>query len=244
MAVGSDCSEATLRHARPELGRHPDRHRRRAVERRLLLRRVLAAPIRRAGPLALVLALTGCTGTQAGSTTTATEGEATTTATQAQSTTTTIPAETTTTSSAPFVQPEPGEGASAFLACVEAHGFTAEMQPDGSVLVQSAPEQFEVFQDVMDECRLESLGLTGTVPPPTAEQVEQFYEGLIALSVCLEGQGYDISEPPSLDAFIDGGVGSWDPIGEVLAIHDLSPARLNQLNAICPQPQLYSATDG
>jgi hypothetical protein len=237
VAVGSDCYEARLRHARPELGRHPDRHRRRAVEQRHLvpLQRVLTAPIQRAVPLALVAVLVGCAVAQEPSTTAAT---------QAQSTTTAIPAETTTTSSAPYVQPEPGEGASVFLACVEAHGFTAELQPDGSVLVQSAPEQFEVFRQVMDECRRESLGLTGTVPPPTAEQVEQFYEDLIELSVCLEGQGYDISEPPSLDAFIEGGVGSWDPIGEVLAIHDLSPSRLNQLNAVCPQPQLYSATDG
>jgi|GEM_PF-3562392 len=185
----------------------------------------------------------GCTNTQAESTTTTTQADSTTTATQADSTTTTIPAETIVTLGL-YVQPEPGEAASAFLACVEAHGFTAEMQPDGSVLVQSAPEQLEVFREVMDDCRRESLGLTGTVPPPTAEQVEQFYEGLIQLSVCLESQGYDISEPPSLDAFIEGGVGSWDPIGEVLAVHDLSPSRLNQLNAVCPQPQLYSATDG
>jgi hypothetical protein len=151
---------------------------------------------------------------------------------------------TTTTAATPYVAPDSEEAALAFIACVEEKGFTTARLPDGGVQVQSAPEQVDVFRAVMDKCGLVSMGLSGPAPEPTPEQIEMFYEGLVALSVCLEDQGYDITEPPSLEAFVEGGLGSWDPLGEVLAIHDLSPSRLDTLNEACPQPELYSAPTG
>jgi hypothetical protein len=151
---------------------------------------------------------------------------------------------TATTAATAYVTPDREQAELAFIACVEAKGFTAVRLPDGGVHVQSTPEQVDVFRAVMDKCRLVSMGLSGPAPDPTPEQVEMFLEGLVALSVCLEGQGYDITEPPSLEALVEGGLGSWDPLGEVLAIHDLSPSRLDTLNEACPQPELYSAPTG
>ena len=174
--------------------------------------------VRLALALTLVMALTACSPAQD-------EGTATIAAT-------------------PYVAPDREQAELVFIACVEAKGFTAVRLPDGGVQVQSTPEQVDVFRAAMDKCRLVSMGLSGRAPDPTAEQVEMFYAGLIALSVCLEDQGYDISDPPSLEAFVEGGLGSWDPLGEVLAIHDLSPSRLDTLNDACPQPELYSAPTG
>lgn len=87
------------------------------------------------------------------------------------------------------------------------------------------------------------MGLSGQAPPPISDQLKRFYEGLVELASCLEGQGYEISDPPTYEGVVDNGLASWDPLGELMSTHDLSPSQLTELTDVSPQPQLYSAPE-
>lgn len=66
------------------------------------------------------------------------------------------------------------------------------------------------------------LGPPPATAPLTDEEITSIFEQLNDAAICLEATGYDISNPPSLETFIEvyrlsfeGGPMAWDPFSEV-----------------------------
>lgn len=89
------------------------------------------------------------------------------------------------------------------------------------------------FEEAIAACE----ALLGPPPAPvplTDEEITSIYRQLIDAANCLEGAGHTISDPPSIESFIEtyrlsfqGGPMAWDPFSEV---QGEVPA--------CPQPTL------
>lgn len=141
-----------------------------------------------------------------------------------------------------FVAPDPEEARIAVERCLADRGFVAVDNGTGGILIESTPAQQGELRVAMKECSRSSLGLGPgeEVPPPTEDQVRAYYEALLASAECLRGIGYGVSEPPTFDAYLDEGVASWDPFGEVLNQNQLAPAEFQQVTDDCPVPRLYS----
>jgi hypothetical protein len=113
--------------------------------------------------------------------------------------------------------------------CVNDQGFAVTLDPDGGIGYASVPaEQNQLADAVYYACkaglRLESPG------PMSVEQLEEAYAYMVALAGCLEDQGYSVSDPPSLDAYIDS-QGYWNPYSDLsVPLSDWVP-----LNRVCPQ---------
>ena len=115
--------------------------------------------------------------------------------------------------------------------CVADHGFFLTPTEDGAGLLFQAvpPEQNQLAQAVLTACR-EGLRLEKPVPP-TVEQLEEIHAYLIAVARCLESEGYSVTEPPSVDVFVDSQAGAWNPYDDLVA----DVAELSRLNQVCPQ---------
>jgi hypothetical protein len=113
------------------------------------------------------------------------------------------------------------------------------MRGQGIRIVQ-AGEDVQIFGEdgpieaAREACQ-EILGLEPETAPLTDEEITSLYEQSLEAATCLEGWGYSISEPPSLEDYIEtyrlsmgsGGPPPWLPHGEV-------QGGLAQ----CPQPTL------
>ena len=109
---------------------------------------------------------------------------------------------------------------------------------DQGLNVNESGEQVEIEADGFDEALAACEEILGRPPAPaplTDDEITSIYEQSLAAATCLEAVGYDISEPPSLDEFIEtyrlsmqGGPPPWLPHGEVPGMPPES----------CPQPSL------
>jgi hypothetical protein len=171
-------------------------------------------------PLVLVLVLTGCTGTQVGSTTTATQADSTTTATPATSATTgesdrdiqlTV---TEVADSYPHFRNAIGavdrrsiEAVEWLAYCAEAFGFSVTIttgpgQPP-ILFADATDEQLPRWVEVQEACAVESYHRGWVAPyPTTREQLVASYERLLEVNACLEDLGYGTTAP-SLEAFLE-----------------------------------------
>lgn len=111
---------------------------------------------------------------------------------------------------------------------------------DQGLRVDESGENPEIYGDdaqiqaALTACE-QIVGPEPVPAPPTDEEITNLYEQSLQAAACLEGLGYTISEPPSLEEFIEsvrlagqGGPPQWSPHGEV-------QGGLEQ----CPQPTLY-----
>ncbi len=123
----------------------------------------------------------------------------------------------------------------ALAECLERAGWSAAMvDPDEpSLRLPTVPaEQEEALVQAREDCELE-IGVP-RVEPPTESEIRAFYRALLETKACLETEGYDISEPPSEDAFVESyDTGPWSPY---LDIPDVSETEWERLNRECPQP--------
>ncbi len=126
--------------------------------------------------------------------------------------------------------------------CLAEHGIAATATDDGGIEIPTLPGQdaTPIFE-LQEGCR-DDLVAAGRISPPS-EPTREYFEGSYAynlsLKTCLEAEGFEISEPPSVETYIDSylnftGEGSWAPY------NDISPGMLSQaewedLNRICPQ---------
>lgn len=92
-----------------------------------------------------------------------------------------------------------------------------------------------------DQCKAD-LVATGRIAPPS-EPTREYFEGAYAydltLKECLEEEGFDIAEPPSLETYIDSylnpaGEPAWSPY-EDISPSAIGTVRWDELNEICPQ---------
>jgi len=114
--------------------------------------------------------------------------------------------------------------------CVRDRGFPVSLTQDGPGLSYESvpPEQNQLAYAVEVACK---AGLHVRSPEPVSvEQLEKGYAYEVALAACLEDQGYSVSDPPSLDSFIDS-QGYWNPYFDLsVPLSDWVP-----LNRVCPQ---------
>jgi hypothetical protein len=114
--------------------------------------------------------------------------------------------------------------------CVRDRGFPVSLTQDGPGLSYELvpPEQAQLEYAVEVACKA-GLNLQA-YQPVSVEQLEEAYAYEVALAGCLEDQGYSVSDPPSLDSFIDS-QGYWSPYSDLP-----DSALMNQaLNRVCPQ---------
>lgn len=123
----------------------------------------------------------------------------------------------------------------AFAACLERAGFSAEVDPSEPSLEVGyvAEDQVEAYK-AADEACLREIGEPQPPDPPSEAEIRAFYDELLETKGCLEDLGYEISEPPSEDAFVESYLtGPWHPYSDV---GDVSEAEWERLNRECPQP--------
>jgi hypothetical protein len=102
------------------------------------------------------------------------------------------------------------------IQCLQENGFPVTVvSPGDGISFHSVPvSQNQLAQQYLEACR---AGLN--LPEfewPTPEQLEVMYAYYVALRDCLIDEGYAISEPPSLDPWIDSfTTGPWTPYLDV-----------------------------
>ena len=119
--------------------------------------------------------------------------------------------------------------------CYTRSGYPASEDPPGSGVVSyrgpNAPDF--VTSTAKQRCDAESLLRFPDPPPPeTRGDWETIYRRVLDTAACLEAEGHNVPDPPTLDAFIDSD-GDWDPY---LAVDDVSNDEWNRLLGVCPQP--------
>lgn len=118
-------------------------------------------------------------------------------------------------------------------ACFTEAGYPATV--DGSGVSVPSGSRDSAFMEVVQTCD----ATVGVVPyePPTPSFLREHYAEQMATKRCLEGEGYDIAEPPSEDVFVETYTTSepWLPYTSIVEI-DVSDAEWDRLNEVCPQP--------
>lgn len=120
------------------------------------------------------------------------------------------------------------------IQCMRDQGFEVEAIPpgDGIDFSNVSPIQHRVAQKTSWAC------LTGLNLPeptePTDEQLAEHYDYLVEVKECLEAEGYETSDPPSLDTYIETG-GRWSPYSLVAQDDTIGIEEWNALNVACPQ---------
>jgi hypothetical protein len=140
-----------------------------------------------------------------------------------------------------FIQPDSDEVLIFMRRCIEERGWVVVDNGSGGIQIEFPPEQQAEATAAMRECSKQSLRLAPgeTVPPPSDRQVRDYFQALINSAEYLKTRGFDLSDPPSLDAYLEGGIGSWDPFGEILTVTGMGPSEFDDITRECPQPELY-----
>jgi hypothetical protein len=116
--------------------------------------------------------------------------------------------------------------------CVRDHGFPLRLVPpgDGWSAMDVPPDQNALASSYADAC------VAGLNLPPyqdaSLEQRELFYEYYLVLRECLIGEGFDVSDPPSKDYFVENYLTeAWSPY---FGLQGLGPA-WETIQYTCPQ---------
>jgi hypothetical protein len=126
--------------------------------------------------------------------------------------------------------------------CANDNGFPVQILPsgDGYNFAGIPLEQHREASEIMDAC-LHGLDL----PDPvlyTDEQLIELYGYLLEVKACLENEGYTVSEPPSVTAFVDNYGGAWHP-HESIPLGALSAGEWIRLQEACPPPRRSAHTE-
>jgi hypothetical protein len=131
---------------------------------------------------------------------------------------------------------DPGEWAEVRAQCLLDQGFHADATPDGGLIFRDYPEeQQKPLHEATYRC-----DVMYPVHPVYEQQLDDGQLTLLydyyldALRPCLEAEGFDIAEPPSLETFIDSYYrdGSWNPYSSVPS---LPLEEWYRLQEECPQ---------
>ena len=130
----------------------------------------------------------------------------------------------------------PPEWATAIAECLNAEGFGAIAQADGSVYFDTG-EQDEAYSVALYTCKIRYPIDPKFQGPLNDEQLRRVYEySKTTLAPCLESFGIAVPEPPSLELFLEkrGNPEAWNIYGDV---HNIlkSNAQWQEINATCPQ---------
>ncbi|MEX2624335.1 MAG: hypothetical protein WD651_11460 [Acidimicrobiia bacterium] len=116
--------------------------------------------------------------------------------------------------------------------CMNDRGLPATLTPDGAGISAAniPPDQNQVGYETMNAC-MEGLNVP-PYEPPTEDQIALTYYYNLALIECLEHEGYQLPDPPSLEVVIETWTtGVWHPYTDVDTLGPEGAA----IEAICPQ---------
>lgn len=105
----------------------------------------------------------------------------------------------------------------AMVGCLREAGWDAVVNESGDGFsVQSVtPDQ----HSALESARIACDERVGPAPPPrqlSDGEIRERYQFLLRVRECLIGAGFDVSEPPSEDAFVDSwAAGPWSPFSEI-----------------------------
>lgn len=138
-----------------------------------------------------------------------------------------------TTGEVKYFEGEPDEWVALQVDCLRQLGWDAVAHDDGLEVPSVTAEQREAFMADRDRCHEE----TGLLPPPellTEDQIRLVYTHLVGTKACLEAEGYEISEPPSVEQFVEVYyTDTWHPYGDLTG--GMGPGEWERLNDVCPQ---------
>ena len=108
------------------------------------------------------------------------------------------------------------------------------MSPDGdSMTADIPPEQRSAFMAAKDACEAQ-IGEPPTPRPLSEQEIRDRYDYLVQARQCLIDLGYTMSEPPSVDEFIDSwATGPWSPYNDLA--DQTTRQQWEEANQECPQ---------
>ncbi len=124
--------------------------------------------------------------------------------------------------------------------CMAREGIVTDAEVDayggisGDITGVDPEWELAVFESCVIEA--EEVGMAYN-PVATPELTSAFYDFLLELGSCLEGEGYEVSEPPSRDLFVESRGEAWHPY-EAIVESGLSPLTINQIEEVCPSVPL------
>lgn len=123
-----------------------------------------------------------------------------------------------------------------YIACARSFGADAKLLPNGSIN-QPVAQGRETRMGLDAGC-LEEVGEPPEAPPLTDQFLRGWYLLLLEQAECLRAEGYAVSEPPSMQEYVENYSGeSWYPLVEILeATGDIADAE-----GKCPQPDPVEA---
>ncbi|MDR2929969.1 MAG: hypothetical protein LBV06_03565 [Propionibacteriaceae bacterium] len=88
------------------------------------------------------------------------------------------------------------------VSCMAEQGWTLVIESDDSWSsgTELAEEQYELWSDSIDKC---VTSLSSETPEPGEAEWRVRYQHMLDTRACLIDQGYDITSPPSEDAWVD-----------------------------------------
>lgn len=124
--------------------------------------------------------------------------------------------------------------------CMQDAGWTQlVLDPDGSISGHVPIEQNDKYYEDEAACVAEMEKVYPLVPM-SDRAIRERYGDELKTRECLIAQGYDISEPPSEQAYVEWFTGItddlWDPYWEVISETNTSEADLVALKQKCPDP--------
>ncbi|MCA5891877.1 hypothetical protein LEP48_00740 [Isoptericola sp. NEAU-Y5] len=118
--------------------------------------------------------------------------------------------------------------------CLREKGWEGVTADAGGLSYETLPrDQAGAFTDDMAACE-DAVGPGPYDEPLTRAEVAVVYDRWVDAKACLEGLGHEISEPPSVNVFIDdylhGDDGPWSPFAELPA-----GVALDRVKQTCPE---------
>ncbi len=134
---------------------------------------------------------------------------------------------------------DPTDMAPTRVACLADQGFAATADGGSGITYgEVPPSQEEAFKAAVYTCEAKYSLHPYYELPKSAAALSKAYQWYTEVSTpCLKAEGYDISEPPSKEAWLavaTNGGAYWSPWSEV-PIRALSPAQRQELERRCPQ---------
>lgn len=131
---------------------------------------------------------------------------------------------------------------SAMMSCFAEFGVEGDPTPGGEVLVsyrggedgELAPGVEQLVENALTECS-ERVALPSLWTAPADADA---YQRMLDSRDCLIAQGYEMPEPPSLDAWTESGFAAWNPYQELTGPDvpvQPSLAEIERLTRECPQ---------
>lgn len=124
-----------------------------------------------------------------------------------------------------------------YVSCMEGEGIAVTRISDqgGGWEFDFSGLERDAFEAISASC-FDAAGDPPPISPPTRTELAALYDLNISAKECLEGEGANVSEPPSREVWIESyldessSAGPWTPYG---------PGMLSTFGAACPQPDLY-----